>query len=189
MKKYVKIIISVVVVIMVSAVMLFPFRTVVADGETVSYGPLFPLYNVDVRDPIYDESVPTYVSFELFGKEIFGLEMKNNLSNTKINLGESNDYSLQVAANIITEEIGGWESVKRVYDITYCGDELSADNLDYCKTLGEKNYIQCAVFSSSFLTAKSSESGGFNPNSRYDDWMWYLAKTDDGEWELLTWGY
>lgn len=188
MKKSVKIIIAIVVVL-VCAVMLFPFRTVVADGETVIYGPLFPLYNVNVRDPIYDESVPTYVSFELFGKELFGFEIKNSLSNTKINLGESNDYSLQVAANIIAEEIGCWSGVKRVYDITYCGDELSADNLDYCKSLRERNYVRCAVFKSSFLTGKSLESGGFNPNSRYDDWMWYLAKTDDGEWELLTWGY
>lgn len=116
----------------------------------------------------------------------------NNTEHTTVNLGESDvlsEESLQSAANVILDEIGGWDSVKKVYDVTYCGDEISADNLDYCKELGEKSYVQCAVFKSSFLTANSARSGGLNPNDHYDDWMWYLAKTDDGEWELLTWGY
>ena len=29
--------------------------------------------------------------------------------------------------------------------------------------------------------------GGFNSNFRYD-WSWYLARTENGEWVVLTWG-
>lgn len=191
MKKSVKIIIAIVVVLVI-AIMLFPFRTVVPDGETVIYEPMLFIYSINVRDPIYDESVPTYVSFELFGKEVFGFEMKNRMAGADINLGKSDVYleeDLQYAADIIINVIGGWSSVEQVYDITYCGDELSEDNLDYCNMLRDNNYTQCAVFTSDFFTSDSAENDGFNSNSRYDDWMWYLAKTDDGEWELLTWGY
>lgn len=191
MKKSVKIIIAI-IVIFVFAVMLFPVKKNTGGDVRVSgYEPMLPVYSINV-DYLEKEKSPLYVSFELFGRVIFGFELKNRMTGADINLGESDIYSeedLQSAADVIINEIGGWESVKRVYDITYCGDELSADNLDYCKMLGEKNYTQCAVFRSSFFTAKSSESGGFNPDSRYDNWMWYLAKTDDGGWELLTWGY
>ncbi|MCM1284835.1 MAG: hypothetical protein NC213_00625 [Acetobacter sp.] len=28
-----------------------------------------------------------------------------------------------------------------------------------------------------------------NFDSNYDGWRWYLARTDNGKWELLMWGY
>lgn len=191
MKKSVKIII-IVAAVLICGIMLFPVKDLVADGATTYYGSILGIYNIKDYDPIYDETLPKYISFELFGKELFQIEKKNNIARTEVDLGESDALSwesLQSAASAVLAEIGSWDSVKKVYDVTYCGDEISADNLDYCKELGEKSYVQCAVFKSSFLTANSAESGGFNPNSRYDDWMWYLAKTENGEWELLTWGY
>ena len=191
MKKAVKII-MIVVAVLVCGIMLFPFGEVVADGATTCYGSILSIYSVKVVDPIYDETIPTCVTFELFGKEIYKGEISNNISNTKVDLGNSDVYtqdSLQSAANVILDEIGSWDSVKKVYDVTYCGDEISVDNLDYCNMLGDKNYTQCVVFESSFKSANSRHSGGFNPDSKYTDWQWYLAKTDDGEWELLTWGY
>lgn len=192
MKKSVKIIITVVVVVMVGAVILFPVKkNTGGDVRVVSYEPVLPVYSINV-DYLEKEKSPLYVSVELFGREIYGFELKNRMAGADINLGESDIYSeenLQSAADVIINVIGGWLSVEQVYDITYCGDELSADNLDYCKMLRDKNYTQCVVFKSDFLTSDSAENEGFNSNSRYDDWMWYLAKTDDGEWELLTWGY
>lgn len=191
MKKAFKIIMMV-VAMLVCVIMMFPVEEIVADGATTYYGSIFLIYRVKVVDPICDETLPKYISFELFGKELFQIEKKNNIARTEVDLGESDALSwesLQSAASVVLAEISGWDSVKHVYDVTYCGDEISADNLDYCIELGEKSYAQCAVFKSSFLTANSAESGGFEPNSRYDDWMWYLAKTENGEWELLTWGY
>ncbi len=115
-----------------------------------------------------------------------------NTENVKIDLGKSEIYSqedLTSASEIILKEIGSWKSVKQVYTISYCGDEYSTSQIDYCKTLNDKNYTQCVVFESSFKTASSADSDGFNSNSNYDGWKWYLARTDNGEWELLTWGY
>ena len=122
----------------------------------------------------------------------FSVRLSGNIKHTDVNLGNSDvlsEESLQSAANVILDEIGSWHGVKRVYDVTYCGDEKSADSLDYCIELGEKNYTECAVFKSDFLTANSVQSGGWNPNDVYTDWQWYLAKTENGEWELLTCGY
>ncbi len=118
--------------------------------------------------------------------------LNNNIADTKVDLGTSEIYSeedLQAAADVILKEIGGWNSVKEVYTVTYCGDEISGRNLDYCNILSDTDYSQCVVFESSFKSAGSSQSEGFNPNSQYEDWQWFLVRTADGEWELLTWGY
>ncbi len=53
---------------------------------------------------------------------------------------------------MIIKEIKTWESVEKVYTITYCSDERLSDELDYCRQLGNKKYIKCAVFDSSFIT-------------------------------------
>ncbi len=127
----------------------------------------------------------------LYGREV-GI-LNNNIADTKVDLGTSEIYSeedLQAAADVILNEIKTWDSVKEVYTVSYCGDEISSGNLDYCNILSDTEQIQCVVFESSFHTVKlSAESDGFNTDSRYDDWQWYLARTVDGEWKLLTWGY
>ena len=191
MKKSVKIIITV-VVILLCAILLFPITETVADGATTYHGSILMIYRVKVFDPIYDDTIPTRVTLELFGKEIYEYEIKNNISNAKVNLGTSEFYSdeeLQSAVDVILNEIGSWSSVKKVYDVAYCGDETAADNLDYCNMLNGKEYTQCVVFESSFFTSHSAGSEGFNPDDKYSGWKWYLAKNDGGEWELLTWGY
>lgn len=119
---------------------------------------------------------------------LFGTDTEN----TKIDLGASEIYTsseLQNAADHILAEFRSWESVEEVYTLTYCGDEKAADNLEYCNQLNEKEYDQCVVFESAFLTSGSAESEGFEANSRYDGWEWYLARANGGEWEILTCGY
>lgn len=116
----------------------------------------------------------------------------NNTANVKIDLGKSDIYTqedLEEAANIVLNEIKTWESVTVVYTISYCGDEASAKQLDYCNSLSDKGYVQCALFESSFKSAGEDKSGGFNPNDVYEGWQWYLARTDGGQWELIMWGY
>lgn len=116
----------------------------------------------------------------------------NNSENVKIDLGKSEIYSqedLNSASEVVLKEIKGWSSVEEVYEISYCGDKDSASQLAYCKTLKDKDYTQCTVFVSSFKTTSSAGSDGFNPSSDYGGWRWYLARTDGGRWELLSWGY
>lgn len=62
------------------------------------------------------------------------------------------------------------------------------DCLEYCRSLNEDaNYTE-AVFFSSVMRSPVTGGGGWNSNSIYH-WNWYLARTDGGSWELLTWGY
>lgn len=64
----------------------------------------------------------------------------------------------------------------------------STDCLDYCRSLNvEADYTESLVFSS-VMRSPVTGGGGWNSNSIYH-WNWYPARTDGGEWELLTWGY
>lgn len=65
---------------------------------------------------------------------------------------------------------------------------LCERELDYCNTLADDGvvYDQCIVFRTSFRSPIFG-GGAWNANFKYD-WSWYLARTNNGEWELLTWG-
>lgn len=117
---------------------------------------------------------------------------KSNIENVKINLGSSEAYSqeeLQAAADVILEEISSWNSVKKVYAISYCCDESTPDNENYCRGFISTEYVHCVVFDSSFKTSGSALSEGFNPDSVYDGWHWIVVKDENNEWKLLDWGY
>jgi hypothetical protein len=45
------------------------------------------------------------------------------------------------------------------------------------------------VFLSDFHTLPGSEESGFDPNSRYKGWMWFLHRPDrESPWEINNWG-
>ena len=74
--------------------------------------------------------------------------------------------------------------------ITYAGDELARDELDYCNSLAdEKIYDECIVSYSDFHTSYFSENPVLAAGQNYTDYKWYLARTKGGKWDLLTWGY
>ena len=51
-----------------------------------------------------------------------------------------------------------------------------------------QNYTACIEFLSDFRSP--AEGGGaWEENREYTGWNWWLARTDDGDWDLLTWGY
>jgi D-alanyl-D-alanine carboxypeptidase len=31
--------------------------------------------------------------------------------------------------------------------------------------------------------------GAWEPDHEYKDYQWWLGRTDDGGWEVVTWGY
>lgn len=45
------------------------------------------------------------------------------------------------------------------------------------------------VLVSTFDVDEKGGDGGFNPNSTYTNWQWVLTRSDNGSWELQTWGY
>ncbi len=107
-----------------------------------------------------------------------------------IDYGTSDIYSRQdmnEAIDLIKEEFYSWDGCK-LYSINYTDDNFCQRELEYCNTLAKEGvtYDECIVFRMQFRSPVFG-GGAWNTNFRYD-WSWYLARTEGGEWELLTWG-
>ena len=94
---------------------------------------------------------------------------------------------MDAAIALIEDEFYSWESC-RLYSISYTSDEYCENDIGYVNTLADSGvvYTDCIVFRMRFRSPIMG-GGGWNANFEYD-WSWYLARTQDGEWELLTWG-
>ena len=96
---------------------------------------------------------------------------------------------LDAAAALIQAEFETWDGCE-MHLLHYAGDaSCTEENLAWLNSLAEgKTFTRCAEFLSDFHTAPDA-GGAWNPDAEYSDWQWWLACTDTGEWELLTWGY
>ena len=76
-----------------------------------------------------------------------------------------------------------------LHALRYAGDDCSSEeNLKWLNELGDNEYVQVAEFLSDFHSPV--EGGGpWEADTEYTDWQWWLARTEVGGWELLTWGY
>lgn len=113
-----------------------------------------------------------------------------SLKPATIDYGTSDVYSqedMDSAINLIKERFSKWQGCK-LYSISYTDDGLCERELDYCNTLADDGivYDQCIVFRTSFRSPIFG-GGAWNANFKYD-WSWYLARSQNGTWELLTWG-
>lgn len=107
-----------------------------------------------------------------------------------LDYGTSEIYSrqdMEQAISIIREEFNSWRGCK-LYSISYTSDSLCSEELEYCNTLAKDGviYDECIVFTTQFRSPLLG-GGAWIANFRYD-WSWYLARTEGGDWELLTWG-
>ena len=48
-------------------------------------------------------------------------------------------------------------------------------------------FTQCIAFESSFRSPING-GGAWIANSEYN-WLWWLARSENGDWKLMTWGY
>ena len=106
-----------------------------------------------------------------------------------IDYGSSEIYSredMNEAIALIKDQFYSWEGCK-LYSIYYTDDSFCQREVDYVNTLTDDVvYTECIVFRTRFRSPIFG-GGAWNPNFEYD-WSWYLARTEGGEWELLTWG-
>lgn len=114
--------------------------------------------------------------------------------NMTVNISGSDLYSqkeLNSAVKVIENELSDGHIISSILRIEYCGDTVSKENLDYCNTLNSSNnkYVSCAVFETDFITTDSAGEEGFNEDDTYYDFSFYLAKTNGGDWEIVTSGY
>ena len=114
-----------------------------------------------------------------------------------IDYGVSDLYTqadMDAAIALIEKEFKGWQGCE-LHSISYAGDECqSADNVEWMNQLKEgqdisgPEFTQVIEFISDFHSPKRN-SGTWNPDQEYTGWQWWLARSDGGEWQLLTWGY
>ena len=113
-----------------------------------------------------------------------------SLKPATIDYGASDIYSkadMDSAIELIKDKFDSWEGCK-LYSISYTADSFCERELDYCNTLADDGivYDQCIVFRTSFRSPIFG-GGAWNANYNYD-WSWYLARSANGDWDLLTWG-
>lgn len=75
--------------------------------------------------------------------------------------------------------------------IKYAGDEAVTDeNLKWMNEINpDANYTQVVEFLMDFHTPEDVGENTFNADFDYTDYQWWLARTDDGGWEVVTFGY
>ena len=105
----------------------------------------------------------------------------------KVNYGDSKLYSaedLKKASAAVITDFNDWGGRRKLYSLTYAGDEVCEHELAYIKDLGD--YDECVVFGSVF---RAPIFGAGFPKSSVYTWSWYLGRKDGGEWEIVTRGY
>ena len=109
-----------------------------------------------------------------------------------VDYGASTLYTrdeMNAAISLIRDEFSTWEGCE-LHSISYTGDACnSAENIKWVNEIKPgKHYTQCIEFLSDF---HSPVEGGdaWEPDQEYTDWQWWLARTDSGDWALVSWGY
>ena len=117
----------------------------------------------------------------------------SGVSKVDIDYGSSSIYSqsdMDSAIKLIKNEFSTWKGCK-LHNIRYSSDKCSSEeNIKWMNDLGDEDIVftQCIEFVSDFHSSKSGGEG-FEADTEYTDWQWWLARTDNGEWNLVTWGY
>lgn len=153
------------------------------------------VYNKKIFESAVVSLLTLFISFCCNATEAAG-----DISKVRIDYGVSEIYTqedMDSAIEIIKEKFSRWDGCElhsiRYTDDDYCNIEK---NIKWMNDLAEgqgyePNFTQCIAFFSSFHSPKSDEDNKttFNTDSEYEDWSWYLARTDGGEWKLMTFGY
>ena len=118
-------------------------------------------------------------------------------ADVKVDLGFSQLYSvneLKEAAVQVKCQFAAFEGCE-LHSLRYAGDEQNTDkNIAWMNDIAEGQtgqkgeYVQCVQFLTDFHSPTEGV-GAWNPDTEYTDYQWWLARTEGGDWELLTWGY
>lgn len=121
---------------------------------------------------------------------------KGDTSSVKIDYGISTIYTKRDMNQAIAKIIDKFNSFEgcKLYSLSYISDDKcnNKDNIQWMNDLELANdnkeiFTQCIAFKSSFRSPKNG-GGAWNANSEYN-WSWWLARSENGEWKLMTFGY
>lgn len=132
---------------------------------------------------------------EIMDKGITFEEYLGTASGAKvdINYGTSKIYTEEELKDAVIQikcKFAFWPGCE-LQSIRYAGDEAANDeNLARMnKKEPDAKYTQVAEFLMDFHTSDNTEDSGLNPNFDYADYQWWLARTADGGWEIVDFGY
>jgi D-alanyl-D-alanine carboxypeptidase len=95
------------------------------------------------------------------------------------------------AIALINAEFDTWEHCESL-EVSYTSDEeCNEENIAWMNSLadeGAEPFTQCMKFVSTFVTDAEAD-GAWEPETEYNDYEWWLARTEGGEWQLMSWGY
>jgi len=121
-----------------------------------------------------------------------------------IELGGSSLYTeqeLNDAVLLIKDKFASFAGDCELHSIRYAGDEANnGENLEWLNSLREvrsnippedvgKKYIQVAEFLSDFHSPVEEGPYTWELDMEYRDYQWWLARLEDGAWEIVSWGY
>lgn len=149
------------------------------------------------------------LSLMLTGVAIFALSACNAKKNTSapevaIDLGESTLYTQKErndAVLLIKDKFASFAGDCELHSIRYAGDEANnKENLDWLNSLREarsnippedagRQYVQVSEFLSNFHSPVEDGPYTWELDMEYKDYQWWLARTKDGGWEIVSWGY
>ncbi len=116
-----------------------------------------------------------------------GDEAKGFFEDASIVLNEYDklpDDEWKEVLSIVEKEFETWPGfiMHHIEDV-YVGTDTS-----YCEMLSDgAEFDMCVTLKSSFTTGENAWSG-FAENVTYENFNWYLARTKDGEWQLVEYG-
>ena len=139
------------------------------------------LDNVDIAKEITSEGI-TFEEYKA-GKV---------MPEVSYDFGESDLYTqeeLEEAAVQVKCEFASFEGCE-LHSVRYAGDESNTrKNLKWLNSLDENaNYTQVVELLTDFHSPVEG-GGAWEPDKEMKDWQWWLARTDDGGWQLMTYGY
>ena len=110
----------------------------------------------------------------------------------KAGYGESavyTDAELADAAAAVEAAFASFEGCE-LHSLRYAGDEsCTEENLKWMNELNpDGNFTEVAEFLTDFHSPVE-QSGAWEADTEYTDYQWWLARSADGGWEVLTWGY
>jgi D-alanyl-D-alanine carboxypeptidase len=95
------------------------------------------------------------------------------------------------ALEMVQQEFTSWKGCE-MHAIRYAGDEsCTEENLKWMNDLNaDGNYTQVAEFLMDFHSpAEQLDGWAWTANAEYMDYEWWLARSADGSWDIVTFGY
>ena len=133
-----------------------------------------------------------------------GCECHKPAPKVKIVLTGSSIYTeeeLYDAVLLIKEKFASFSGDCELHSIRYAGDQAdNEENLEWLNSLREvrsnippedvgKQYVRVAEFLSDFHSPVEEGPYTWEIDTEYTDYQWWLARTKDGPWEVVSWGY